>query len=102
MSNLEFNITYDGYEYISKIQKSFEKLNQAFIAMSFDQDDKYTTFYSEAIVKVLKELDITPVRIDMKEHNEQIVDEILNEIQKSAFMIADFTGNKAGVYFEAG
>jgi len=43
-----------------------------------------------------------PLRIDRKEHNNQITDEIMAAIRDSQFMIADFTGHRSGVYYEAG
>ena len=42
------------------------------------------------------------VRIDRLEHNRKIDDEIIAEIRRSRYLVADFTGNRAGVYFEAG
>jgi nucleoside 2-deoxyribosyltransferase len=42
------------------------------------------------------------VRIDRKEHNNQITDEIIAAIRDAEFVIADFTGNRGGVYYEAG
>ena len=38
----------------------------------------------------------------MKEHNNQIVPEIFKEIDDSEFVIADLTGHRGGVYYEAG
>ena len=45
---------------------------------------------------------IKPMRVDLKEHNEKICDVIISEIRKSSFLVADFSGNRGGVYFEAG
>ena len=42
------------------------------------------------------------LRMDLKEHNQKICDAIIAEIRKSRFLIADFTGHRGGVYFEAG
>jgi len=42
------------------------------------------------------------MRVDLKEHNEKICDVIVAEIRKSSFLVADFTGDRGGVYFEAG
>lgn len=47
-------------------------------------------------------VDIQPIRIDFVEHNGKICDRILSEIRQSTLLIADFTGNRGGVYFEAG
>ncbi len=43
-----------------------------------------------------------PLRIDLSEHNEKICDRILAEIRKSSLVVADFTGQRSGVFFEAG
>ena len=42
------------------------------------------------------------MRIDLKQHINKIDDEIIAEIRNSKFLIADFTGNRGGVYYEAG
>ena len=36
------------------------------------------------------------------EHDGRIDDQIIAEIRRSAFVIADFTGHRGGVYYEAG
>src|SRR6266576_4120836 len=43
-----------------------------------------------------------PSRIDKKDYVGGITDEIMAEIRRSRFVVADYTGQKAGVYFEAG
>ena len=42
------------------------------------------------------------VRVDLIEHNNKICDQIVAEIRRSKFLVADFTGDRGGVYFEAG
>ena len=42
------------------------------------------------------------MRMDLKEHNQKICDAIIAEIRRSRFLVADFTGHRGGVYFEAG
>ena len=70
-----------------------------FVAMSFDEDLEKVR---AAISNVIKDEGLTPLLIDSKEHNNQIVPEIFNEIDKAKFVIADLTHHKAGVYYEAG
>jgi len=43
-----------------------------------------------------------PIRIDLVEHNRKIDDEIIAHIRRSRFVVANFTGHRGGVYFEAG
>ena len=49
---------------------------------------------------------LRPLRIDQKEHINKIDDEIIAEIRRSRFLVADFThgneGARGGVYYEAG
>ena len=54
----------------------------------------------------IREAGYEPVRIDQKEHVNKIDDEIISEIRRSRFVVADFThghsGARGGVYYEAG
>ncbi len=43
-----------------------------------------------------------PFRVDKKEHNDKVDDLIIASIKESRFVVADFTGHRGGVYFEAG
>jgi len=56
----------------------------------------------QAIIPLEKETGFKMVRIDKKQFNEKICDKILGEIRNSRFIIADVTGHRQGVYFEAG
>ena len=73
--------------------------NTVFIAMWFD--DTMQLAYGK-IEKAISECGYKPVRIDQKEHNNQIVPEIFHEIKNSVFVVADLTGQRNGVYYEAG
>ena len=43
-----------------------------------------------------------PFRVDLKEHADKVDDIIMAEIRRSKFLVADFSGQRGGVYFEAG
>jgi len=74
---------------------------KCFVAMSFD--DSLNVVWEEGIYPALKiDCKLDPVRIDKEQHNEKICDKILAEIRLSEFLVADFTGHRAGIYFEAG
>jgi hypothetical protein len=45
---------------------------------------------------------LTAVRIDQVTHLNRIDDQILSEIRRAQCVVADFTGQRGGVYFEAG
>jgi len=73
--------------------------NSVFVAMSFDES---LLEVRDVISEVITHEGFSPILIDSKEHNNQIVPEIFNEIDKSKFVIADLTHHKTGVYYEAG
>ena len=62
--------------------------------------------YEEGIKKAINNTGYKPMRIDKKEDVNKIDDEIIAEIRRSHFLIADFTqgddGARGGVYYEAG
>ncbi|MCL4552574.1 MAG: nucleoside 2-deoxyribosyltransferase [Candidatus Marsarchaeota archaeon] len=74
--------------------------NQCFVAMWFDE--KTQMAYDQGIWRAVKETGYEPRRIDKVEHNDKIDDRIIAEIRQSRLLVADFTGNRGGVYFEAG
>ncbi len=73
---------------------------RCFIAMSFDPS--LNDAYELGIQLAVKACGFDPIRIDRVHHNEKICDKILAEIRLAQFVVADFTGHRAGVYFEAG
>ena len=62
--------------------------------------------YSQGIELAIRDAGYRPLRIDQKEHLNKIEDEIVAEIRRSRFIVADFTqgddGARGGVYYEAG
>ncbi len=81
-------------------QRRFDpNLTDAFIAMWFDPSR--SEVYG-AISNAVTSTGYTPIRIDRVEHVNRIDDEIIARIRASRFLIADFTGQRNGGYFEAG
>lgn len=78
--------------------------SNAFVAMWFN--DQLNEAYESAIVPAVERWGYTPVRIDRREFNNKIDDEIISEIRRARFVIADFScgedGARGGVYYEAG
>ena len=58
--------------------------------------------WNEAIEPAIRLAGYDPKRIDQHEHVNRIDDEIVAMIRRSRFVVADFTGQRGGVYFEAG
>jgi len=99
-----FKITVPGYQHVAE-QTTKKDLSQCFVAMWFD--DSMDQAYEEGIKKAVEECGYTPLRIDKKPDVNKIDDEIIAEIRRSRFVVADFThdkktGVRGGVYYEAG
>ena len=93
------NPTIDGWVESQRIPNA--ESNKVFVAMWFDPTVK--SLFDDAIRPAIEEdCHYKAMRIDRKESNGKIDDEIVAEIRESRFVIADFTGQRGGVYFEAG
>ena len=96
-------VTMNGYRLIAE-QEAYVATTQAFVAMWFDNsmDDAF----EKGIKPAIEEAGYKPLRIDLKPDANKIDDEIIAEIRRSRFLVADFThgdgGARGGVYFEAG
>jgi hypothetical protein len=73
---------------------------RAFVAMWFD--GSVHDNYVRGIKTAIEDAGYEPIRIDMQDFNEKICDEIIAEIRRSKFLVADFSGLRSGVFYEAG
>lgn len=89
-----------GWAYLDSLKATNADSEYAFIAMSFDES--MLTLRKEGIFRAIEGTGYRPLVIDEKDFNADIVDEILADIRRSRFVVADFTQQKNGVYFEAG
>jgi hypothetical protein len=99
LQGLGATVTPLGWEELRR--KPRQESDKAFVAMWFnrDLDDAFTKGIAAA---VLEDCGFRAVRIDLEQHNDDIVDRVIAEINESRFLVADLTGHRAGVYFEAG
>jgi len=98
--NATYRLSLKGYERLDTIRPQPVMSDKAFVAMWFDPqlEEAWTNGIQRAIV----EAGFKPIRIDLQHHNEKICDRIIAAIRESAFIVADFTGQRGGVYYEAG
>lgn len=96
----QFEISPSGYMQLDDARKRPSSSSQGFVAMWFDTD--LDVIYSEGFEKGVLNAGYDPIRIDRVEHVNKIDDEIIKQINASKFLVADFTGHRGGVYFEAG
>ena len=89
-----------GYAYLDESRKMHSDSRIGFCAMWFN--DEVRTLWSQGIEPAIASAGYLPMRIDRHEHNNRIDDEIMAMIRRSKFIVADFTKQRGGVYFEAG
>ena len=94
----------NGIERAETLLSPGKNSRQAFVAMWFDKsmDD----VYEKAIEPAIEKSGYKPLKINNKEYNNKIDDEIIKDIKRSRFLISDFTCEKdkvrGSVYYEAG
>lgn len=93
-------ITFSGWRRVEDISESGARSSQAFVAMKFD--DKMHDVYDTAISAAITDAGYSPLNMAQLEHVDPIDARILEEIDRSRFLVADVTGANQGVYFEAG
>lgn len=98
--NLRGRITPKGHQHLEELRHSRVASNIGFCAMWFDPTIK--PVWIDAIEPAIRDAGYDAKRIDSYEHNNRIDDEIMAMIRRSKFVVADFTGQRGGVYFEAG
>lgn len=93
-------ITPAGHMHYEEIQARQPASAQGFVAMWFDPTmrDAYDNGFEAGV----RDAGYDPLRVDRVEHVGKIDDEIISQIRRSRFVVADFTGQRGGVYFEAG
>jgi len=99
----QFVVTVPGYERIAE-QEVNPSSDRVFVAMWFD--DSMVDARENGIKPAIVNTGYAPVLIDEKPDVDKIDDEIIGEIRRSRFLIADFTygdkGIRGGVYYESG
>ncbi len=96
----EFRLTPEGWARALELQKAQRISKQAFVAMNF-APGLYDA-WENGIKPALESTGFTPYRVDQEEYNDRIDDRIIAGIRQSGLLVADFTGHRQGVYFEAG
>ena len=100
-NKLVVSIAPKGYARLDALStESAPSSHMGFCAMWFD--DSVKPIWTQAIEPAILSAGYEPIRIDGHQHNNRIDDEIIALIRRSKFVVADFTGQRGGVYFEAG
>lgn len=92
-------VTAGGWERVSSLRAGVDSA-RVFVAMSFGEDLK--PLFHASIKPALRRAGWDAFLVDEKPHNGHIDQKIMADIKSSRFVVADFSENKKGVYFEAG
>jgi hypothetical protein len=95
-----YTITPSGWQRIDDLRHTQSKSTKAFIAMSFALE--LNEFFIRGVEPGVRAAGYEALRIDRTEHNNRIDDEIIAAIRQTKFLVADYTNNRGGVYYEAG
>lgn len=74
---------------------------RAFVAMRIGEAETDRLF-ERTLSPVLRDLGLTPIRIDRVDFNDDIDDRIISEIRRADVVIADLTFARPSVYYEGG
>lgn len=99
-SEKQYSLTMVGWELLEPIAGAGIP-GTCFVAMSFDAS--LNSAFDQGIQPAVEtDCGLRVIRVDREEHNDNITDRILAGIRSAQCMIADFTMQRQGVYFEAG
>lgn len=93
-------LTFQGWERLESLRVAARASTHAFVAMWFDAS--MNPAYDQGFYAALHGLGYDPIRVDREQHLGKIDDFIIASIRKSALLVADYTGMRSGVFFEAG
>lgn len=96
----KYKIDAEGWAHLEELKKVNADSQQGFVAMWFD--DSMKKIYDKVISKGILDAGYNPHLVINREHNGKIDDKIIAQIRRSRFLLADFTGHRGGVYYEAG
>ena len=89
-----------AYERFQSSSEDSSTSKQVFVAMSFSPE--FDDLYLNGIERAISKSGLRALRVDKTEHTNRIDDEILRQISASKMIVAEFTNQTPGVYFEAG
>lgn len=95
----DIKITPKGWKHLSEMRLPNQDSNSAFIAMWFNKEVKSTR---DAIKQAILDAGYEPKIVDEEPFNGDVVNQIITFINQAKFVVADLTGQRQGVYFEAG
>jgi nucleoside 2-deoxyribosyltransferase/predicted RNA-binding Zn-ribbon protein involved in translation (DUF1610 family) len=99
---LFFGMNFDGLEYVESLNQKNENSKNVFAAFYFTKE--LQSIFDNDVKQVIEESGLTYIRVSSSttDTNITINDDIIGKIKSSKIVIADFSGQRSSVYFEAG
>ncbi|HEU0077393.1 MAG TPA: hypothetical protein VFQ76_07070 [Longimicrobiaceae bacterium] len=93
-------LTVAGWARVQELERPNTETRQCFVAMSFAPE--MDGVFERGIAPAVEEAGYRPLVLSRQEHADQVNERIVLELNRSRFVVADFTGQRENVYFEAG
>lgn len=106
IGSADFEIAPLGWKHYSEItRRTGTPDDPVFVAMWFGGDERaheMREVYLKGMEPAVQQAKYRVKKADSEPHNEWIMNQVLGDIRVAPFVVADFTGNAKGVYYEAG
>jgi len=96
----QYQLIIDGWRQLEPTLRAGGEPGRCFVASWLD--DELDEPYRNGVDPAVRACGYTPVWMKDIPENKGITDRILSEIRRAEFIVADFTGQRQSVYFEAG
>lgn len=93
-------LTVAGWARVQELERPSTETRQCFVAMSFAPE--LAGAYDRGIAPAVEEAGYRPLVLSREEHADRVDERIVLELNRSRFVVADFTQQRQSVYFEAG
>jgi nucleoside 2-deoxyribosyltransferase len=98
--NDRVHLTLQGWQEVEALRGVTERSRRVFVAMSFRPE--LDGAYDVGIRPAIEGVGLEAIRVDREQFNDKICDRIVAEIRACGALVAEVTGHRPGVYFEAG
>ena len=106
ISQMRCSLTPAGWVHVAELEAERPSSDSpVFVAMWYGDEStihEMNDLYEKPIEPAVVDAGYRVTRADIEPHNDFIMNQVLGDIRVAPFVIADFTGNRNGVYFEAG
>jgi hypothetical protein len=93
-------VSLKGWARVEQLRSGTTSFSQAFVAMSFDP--ALAWIYTQGIEPAVRDAGYQPLILSRQEHADRVDERIVLELNRSRFVVAEFTQHRPSVYFEAG